>query len=150
MNFAEGILRPADGGILLDAGDFQVKLPPAKAEAAKEHVGRPVTFGIRPNDIYDRNLSPTVEPSPDNTVQAMVEVVEPMGAEAILYLSVGNTRLVASVDSATRARENEPLEVVLDLGRSHLFDQQSGEAIFTAATGNPDLLAEAPHASPGA
>jgi multiple sugar transport system ATP-binding protein len=146
MNFAEAILRPSDGVLTLDAGDFQVKLPPAKADAAKDHIGKPVLFGIRPNDIYDRAQSPIVQPSPDNTVVTTVEVLEPMGAEAVLYLAVGDTKLIASVDSGTRARENEPLQVVLDLTRSYLFDQESGQAIFTAATGNPDLLLDSPAA----
>jgi len=146
MNFAEAVVRAAgDDELIVDAGDFQVKLPPAKAEAARGYVGKPVVFGIRPNDIYDAALSPAVRPSPENILAATVDVVEPMGAEAILYLSVGGTRLIASVDSATKARETEPLQIVLDMDRTYLFDQDTGEAVFTAATGNSGLVVESPH-----
>lgn len=146
MNFVEATVRQAGDDLIVDARDFQVKLPPAKAEAAREHVGKPVVFGIRPNDIYDAGLAPMAQPSPDNTLTATVDVVEPMGAEAILYLSVGGTRLIASVDGTTKARETEPLQVVLDLSRAYLFSQDTGEAIFTSATGNPDLVAAPPPA----
>lgn len=145
MNFAEAVVREAGDDLIVDAGDFRVKLPPAKAEAARAHVNKPVVFGIRPNDIHDAALAPVTQPSPDNTLTATVDVVEPMGAEALLYLSVGGTRLIASVDGTTKARETEPLQVVLDVSRAYLFDQDSGDAIFTAATGNPDLLLESPH-----
>ncbi|MCX7600301.1 MAG: hypothetical protein N2512_15755, partial [Armatimonadetes bacterium] len=150
MNFVEATVRQAGEDLVVDAGDFQVKLPAAKAEAARTYLGKPVVFGIRPNDIYDAALTPAGLLSSDNTLVATVDVLEPMGAEAILYLSVGSTRFIASVDGTTKARETAPLQVVLDLSRSYLFDQDTGEAIFTAATGNPDLLLESAHASPRA
>jgi len=140
MNLIEASVVVGEDGVYVDAGDFQTKLPPSKASQARAHAGSPVTLGVRPNDIYDRAISQRVEATEDNTVSATVEVIEPMGAEAILYLALGQTRLVASVESTTRARENQPLDVLFDLERVHLFDQETGEAIFTAATGHEDLL----------
>ncbi len=140
MNLVEAEVVAGEDGVYIDASDFQVKLPQSKAPIAEPHAGKPVIFGLRPNDLYDRDLSPTVQASDGNTLTAKVEVVEPMGAEAVLYLSVGQTRLVASVGSTTRARENHPIEMVLDLEAAYLFDSETGEAILTAATGHEEIL----------
>ncbi len=140
MNFVDATVECQGDAVFVNTGHFRLKLPPAKAAAARPYEGKPVVFGIRPNDIYDRDFCPVAEVSPDNTVTATVDVLEPMGAEAILYLSVGDLRLVASVDSATTAREGQPLEVVFDMTRCHLFDAETEQAIFTAATGMEDLV----------
>jgi multiple sugar transport system ATP-binding protein len=62
-------------------------------------------------------------------VTTQVEVVEPMGAESMVYLQAGEHDLVASLDSATCAQEGEPLELALHLERAHLFDADSGETV---------------------
>ena len=62
-------------------------------------------------------------------VEVGVDVIEPMGAQSVLYLSVGNDTLVASVDSATTAREDEKLPIVLDMNKAHIFDKETETAI---------------------
>ena len=141
MNLLPVAVKCAGDDVFIDAGPFRLKLPDEKAAAARPYCGKRATFGIRPNDIYGSGFSPTIQPSSHNTATATVDVVELMGAEAILYLSIGDLGLVASVDSTTPAREGQPLEIVFDLNRCHLFDPDTEQAIFTAATGMPELLA---------
>jgi len=129
MNFIDAELVSVDGALWVDAGSFKVKLPEDRAPAYAEYAGRPVIFGVRPSDIYDKDLSPVVEPSPDNTFTVDVEVIEPMGAEAILYLACGQDTFVASVDSATGAAERGKLEITLDMHKTHIFDKDTELAI---------------------
>ena len=125
MNFLDAQLAKANGAIFIDTGDFRVKCPDDWREKVAGEIGRPIVFGVRPSDLYDKAISPIVTPSPDNTVAMEVEVLEPMGAESVLYLNTGSDSLVASVDSATQATERSKLDVVFDMRKAHLFDKET-------------------------
>ncbi len=144
MNFADATTVVRDGGVYVEARDFSLRLPPTKAKQAEAVAGKPVVLGLRPEGIHDRAIT-TVDATDGNTLTATVDVLEPMGADSVLYLSVGETHLVASMDSVTKAREGKPLDLVIDLERLYLFDAASEQAVFTAATGHEDLLASTPH-----
>ena len=87
-------------------------------------------FTITTADVNEAPKPETViEPTPDNTFAVDVEVVEPMGAESVVYLTAGTDALVASLDSATQAKENEKLQITLDMHKAHIFDKTSEKAI---------------------
>jgi multiple sugar transport system ATP-binding protein len=131
MNFADATLAEKAGGLYVSMnGAAALRIPEDKAHAARPYVGRTVEFGVRPSDIYDTAISPVVEPAEHNTVQALVEVIEPMGADSVLYLKLGDIQLVASVDSGTRAREQEPLDFAFDMDKAHLFDKETELTVF--------------------
>jgi multiple sugar transport system ATP-binding protein len=132
MNFLDCQLAEKDGAVVVDTESFRVTMPPARTDGLRDYVGKPVIFGIRPSDIYDKALSPAVAPTEGNTVRAEVEVIEPMGADSILYLASGPHSLVASMDSSTQAREQETLDVVFDMERVHLFDPESEQTLTVA------------------
>ncbi|NLO05194.1 MAG: sn-glycerol-3-phosphate ABC transporter ATP-binding protein UgpC [candidate division WS1 bacterium] len=131
MNFIDAQLKADGEAVIVAAEELQVTLPPemAENEAVREYLGRPIVFGIRPTDIHDASLPGPVSPEPGNTVQTQVEVVEPMGAESMVYLTAGSHSLVASLDSATCANEGQPLKVSLNMPRTHLFDAETGKTI---------------------
>jgi len=83
-----------------------------------------LTLGIRPEDI---EIAP--EPRPD-TVNATVNVVEPMGDVTITYLQVGDISVTASLGDATPDVGTE-LNLYFPEDRIYLFNQESGEAIKT-------------------
>lgn len=131
MNFVPATLTREDGALYVNAPPLRLRLPDelAAAEGVRDRVGEPVIFGVRPTDIHDAALPGPVAPDAGNTVSTVVEVVEPMGAESLVYLRAGDHNLVASLNSATRATEGETLPVVLNLSRSHLFDADTDETI---------------------
>ncbi len=130
MNFCDAALSERERGIYVEFDGAALKLPEDKAEAARPHRGKTLELGVRPSDIFDTAISPVVEPSEDNTAQALVEVIEPMGADSVLYLKLGDIQLVASVDSGTRAREQETLDFCFDMDKAHLFDKETEQTIF--------------------
>jgi multiple sugar transport system ATP-binding protein len=130
MNFLDATVKATDGAWLVDAGDFRLRLPDARAEALKPYADKPVILGVRPDDIYDRSLPAPVSAGADNTATLMVDVTEPMGAQVHAYLAAGQHSLVASLNADTRARDGEPLEVVFDMERAHIFDKQTEQAVF--------------------
>src|SRR5579871_68993 len=62
MNFVPVKIVPEGDSLVADAGSFVVTLPPAQAERARNHVGKTCTFGSRPEDIYDKQLTGLITP----------------------------------------------------------------------------------------
>ncbi len=129
MNFLPATLVEKDGVVLVDVVDFQLPLPPAYAAQVRDRVGQSVTFGIRPEDIFDRTIAPAllahVEP-----VTVLVDVTEPLGANVFAYLKTYLHEFIASFDADTIARPDSKLAVVFDMARCHLFDLETEETLL--------------------
>jgi len=129
MNFLQAALKKEGGSYVVDGGSFTVSAPPAPPEELEPYVGRPVIFGVRPSDIFDKSLRNPIEAAAGNTVRTLVDVSEPMGDIITLYLTCGTHSLVATIDAETRAKDGEALDVALDLAKTHLFDPDTEQAI---------------------
>jgi multiple sugar transport system ATP-binding protein len=127
MNFVDGkIVR--EEGIAFVAGGLRLPIPAAYQDRISEYVDREVTLGIRPEDIYEQNGAHTVsEPA---QLQAAVEVVEPMGSEIILYLSLDGATLVARINAREEPPVGAPLELIIDMSKAHFFDMTTEESIL--------------------
>jgi multiple sugar transport system ATP-binding protein len=86
-------------------------------------VPREVTFGIRPEDLF--------EDAPPALPRLPVEVraIEPLGAETILLLALGPHELVARVGRETNFRIGERRDIAFDPAAVHLFDAATGAAL---------------------
>jgi multiple sugar transport system ATP-binding protein len=129
MNFLKGSLEAQNGAVYFHSDPLRLKLPPAHAEKAKGFVGRPVVFGVRPDDIYDRGLTPPIAAGEGNSTSLMVDVTEPMGSTCYVYLTAGSHSLIADLEAETTARIGEELEVVFDMSKTHLFDPETELAL---------------------
>jgi multiple sugar transport system ATP-binding protein len=130
MNFVAAKVEADNGSVFVKAAGFRTKIDDERAPKLRDYVGKDVTVGIRPTDIHDKALSPSVKPTPENTVTVDVEVIEPMGAESVLYVTCGGEDMVVNVDSATQAKEREKLEVVFDMAKCHVFDNETDITII--------------------
>jgi len=129
MNFTEGkLIKDAQGNIVFKGKDFQIKTSPEFKERLISHIDKDIIFGIRPEDIYDSMFAR--DASPENTLTAMVDIFEPMGSEAYLYLSIGKTNFIAKVDPHTKAKVGQNMEIVFDMRKIHIFDKQTEEALL--------------------
>ena len=86
-------------------------------------MNKEIILAIRPEDI--RDLITVNNPIPGYTVQAKVEISEPMGAETFLYLNTGATSFVAKVRSTDRYEINQNIELHFELERVHFFDPET-------------------------
>jgi multiple sugar transport system ATP-binding protein len=127
MNFLT--VKVEDGGVI-DGGCFKVRPPADKVELLKPYVGKEVDLGIRPEDIFDKNLTNLVQATSDNTVSAKVEVIEPMGSTVTLYLQCGSYSMLATIDAETRAREGEEIDLILDMAKTHVFEKDTEKAVY--------------------
>ncbi len=127
MNFLESRIIEDDGGLLIDAKTFRVRIPEGRCPGCHDLVGKEVIFGIRPEHIQDRTYC--IDPISDNCFMAQVDFVEPMGSEMILYLCIGETSMVAKVNPKTSARKDSAIGVHIDMDLVHIFDKETGRVI---------------------
>jgi multiple sugar transport system ATP-binding protein len=130
MNFLPATVVAEGDGLWVDCGSFKVQLPSGHVERAQSYVGKEVIYGIRPEDIYDKNLEGLVKPTAGNTIQVGVDVVEPLGSDVEIHLTTGSRQMIAKIDSKTQAKIGETIDVVLDMEKSHLFDKETELAIY--------------------
>ncbi len=127
MNFFDVTVVEQDGDLYVDSGTFRLKLPPDKAQAARDYAGKQVVFGARPEDIHDREfVPPGIRAEPITTT---VDVTELMGNEIFVYLLTGQKQFIARVDPRTRARVGAEMDVVVNMDNTHMFDRETEEAI---------------------
>ncbi|HEY3330819.1 MAG TPA: sn-glycerol-3-phosphate ABC transporter ATP-binding protein UgpC [Capsulimonadaceae bacterium] len=130
MNFVPVTLRKEAGGtFVVDSGTFILDAPVKDAATLEPWVGKKVILGMRPADMYDRNLKNPVEATEGNTITVDVDVVEPMGDVCTLALKAGELELVAVVDGGTQVKIGDKMPIVVDLSRAHLFDPETEKAI---------------------
>ncbi len=127
MNFLDATLEGDDGDLYVKTDALRLRLPPAHANRVQDRVGQRVVFGVRPDDIYDRSLSPAVTQS--DTATLTVDVTEPMGSTVYVYLAAGKHSLIADLDAETGAKDGKPLEVVFDMSKTRLFDPETQIAL---------------------
>jgi len=125
MNFFKGTISQTNGGLSFietnsQAVPVSIVLNQALAKKASSHIGKPIVFGIRPEDVQD-TLTVAVA-DPNRTIEVTVEVSEPMGAETLLYLDSGVTSFIARVRPTDRFEVNQRVKVTLNIEKAHLFD----------------------------
>jgi multiple sugar transport system ATP-binding protein len=87
---------------------------------AGAHEGRPLTFGIRPEDVVLEADAP---------VEARIHDVENHGAEKILTLRIGDTLLHATAPARIDFGIDQPVRLSWNPEKVVLFDQQSGVSL---------------------
>lgn len=111
-------------------GNTKLKLPKEKAKILKEkgYFGKTVVMGIRPEDFHDEPMF--MEKAQDSLIEAIVDMVEMMGSETYLYLSLEGNKTVARVDSRNQAQIGDKVKLAIDKNRIHLFNKETEEAIL--------------------
>ena len=120
MNFFEANVVKSDGRLMVDAGTFNVPVPGSKTSAYEGYAGKPVIFGIRPDDIHDPKFAPpSIEAAP---VEIKVDVTELMGNEIFAYLLSGDNSFVGRIDPRTSLKVGQSGQVVFNMDNMHLFE----------------------------
>jgi multiple sugar transport system ATP-binding protein len=128
MNFLTGTVVRISDKLHFQNGPFKVRIPDAHLPKLTPYLNKEIVFGIRSEDIYDKLFA--LEASAENTVRAVCEVVEPMGAEAYLYLRCGANTFIARVSGHVRPGVNQDLDLVFDVNKAHFFDKNTEKTIL--------------------
>jgi len=127
MNFVDATIENEGGRLWANAGDFKLPLPAGHPASSK--AGQKVILGIRPEAIFDANLNNPIPTTPENTVEATVDVLEPLGHVYTAYLKIGTHAVQATIDSATKIKELAVEKFAINLDALHIFDAETEKAI---------------------
>jgi multiple sugar transport system ATP-binding protein len=125
MNFAEVTINEIGGTLVADAPGFKIHVPPAQTANLKPYKGQRVTLGVRPEDLHVASGGD----SPHHTIDAVVDVVEPLGSEILLDVKSGTSTLVARVEPTVRAKVHENVRLGVNPDRLHFFDTKTEQAL---------------------
>ncbi|MGI9416547.1 MAG: ABC transporter ATP-binding protein [Geminicoccaceae bacterium] len=123
------LIERTSDGVNFEIAGQKVLLPIDGATSALR-AGRRTTLGIRPRafDLVD-------EPGRD-TLTATVDIVEPMGAETLLHLLIGDRELRVVVDRLRRPALREEVRLRCRPSQLHLFGDD-GQRIDLQAVADP-------------
>ena len=116
--------------VTLNVAGLAIPVPPAKAKKLIDggYDGKVVTFGIRPEDVYDSEMF--IETSPQSVFESTVKVYELLGAEVYLYFDLEEFPITARVDPRTTARPGDTVKFAFDVEKIHVFDKDT-ECVIT-------------------
>ncbi|MBO0993602.1 ABC transporter ATP-binding protein [Bacillus sp. SD088] len=122
MNFFNGKLE--EDGFKIDGGE-KVAVPEGKMKMLREqgYVGKAFVMGVRPEDLHDEPAF--IEASPNTKITIKIDVSELLGAETMLYSSIGEQEFVAKIDARTIAEPGQTMELALDMNKVHFFDTET-------------------------
>ena len=131
MNFFNGVKIVGEGDtfkiILENVGE--VVVPPLYREQAREAAGKNLTFGIRPEHLEDVTVvSPDAQTG--SAIDATVDVVEYLGNELLVYMTVGGKQVVARLNPRSEAHPGGHIRLHVDTDQIHLFNTDTGEGYF--------------------
>jgi len=131
MNFFKGRLMQEDSRFYFDEGTVKILLPQRFSSVVTRFAGKPLTFGIRPEDLFDLQHYPgTVS---NNVLRATADVLEPLGNEMIIYFSTSVNEFIGKFDAHHRIERGQQMDLALNMDKVHLFDNDSGENIALRA-----------------
>ena len=130
MNFINGALEKRGDDVYFNFENVSVKLPAEKANnaALADYIGKEVVAGLRPECIHDEPMQ--LAALADSSLEVFVDVTELMGAEIYLYLTLGETNLIARVSSRSASRAGDTIKVAFDTSRLHIFDKDTERCIL--------------------
>jgi multiple sugar transport system ATP-binding protein len=126
MNIVKSTIKEDKGKLVADEGDFQIVLGSRLTDEMRSYVGKDVLFGIRPED-----LSYTEKPEEGKSLTGKVEVVEPLGAEIMVYVSTAqHPSIIVRVPPHLQFRVGDTVSFNPQMDKIHFFDFETEKAII--------------------
>jgi len=137
MNFVDGTITAADPLQFVAEGNaFSFPVPAALAERVHGLEGRPLTLGIRPEDVSVAiDTGPTIflgESTivhPPITAPARLDLVEALGNEVFVYATIGAYSITARIAPQPLPPLSKPITLAFDLAKAHFFDRETGDRV---------------------
>lgn len=137
MNFVDGTITAGDPLQFVAEGNaFSFPVPAALAERVQGLEGRPLTLGIRPEDVSVAiDTGPTIflgESTivhPPITAPAHLDLVEALGNEVFVYATIGAYSITARIAPQPLPPLGKPITLAFDLAKAHFFDRETGNRV---------------------
>ncbi|MFQ5822800.1 MAG: ABC transporter ATP-binding protein [bacterium] len=127
MNFIHGMIPTTNGTSLFYSDDYNLKIqvPENLSKSLQGWENKKLVLGIRPHHIQ---LGPRQDFA---QYQGEVVVYESLGEEGVLEVKVEGCTLTVLTEPELRLQRGEPLTISVDCRRVNLFDNKSGQSLFT-------------------
>jgi multiple sugar transport system ATP-binding protein len=146
MNLVQGTFVMGPRGLGLFLGEQRLAVPDALLRIHSGlggYLNRPVAVGIRPEDLSHAGGT---SPADDAVLRGIADLVETLGSDLLVHLRFPaapvvtadtgehgrdpGTDLVARFGPRSRVRAGDPVQVGVDVNRLHVFDLDTGRAIW--------------------
>jgi sn-glycerol 3-phosphate transport system ATP-binding protein len=113
---------------VLDVEGRQVHLTATQKQAVLAVPAGPYTWGVRPEDflVDGQSNAPEVSAQFDVTIS----FVEMMGSETFIHAALAGSPVVVRASSAFEYAQGETARLIVNVARTHLFKNDTGEAVF--------------------
>jgi len=125
MNVLKAGIKEDKGKLTADEEDFQIALSQQVADGVRAFAGKDILFGIRPEDlvIADKHVE-------GETFSAKVEVVEPLGAEILLYVSTAqHPSIIVRTPPHYEFHVGDTVSLKPAMDKIHFFDMETEKAV---------------------
>ena len=123
MNMLEGSVKDKDERLTVDVGPFTCFVPDNLNNAFRQTGVSEVMIGIRPEEIT------VVKQKNSDTIEAKIDVIEPIGSDTYLYLDAGGIPLIARTSPHIDMTIGDRVWLLLHEERFHLFNKRDGNRI---------------------
>lgn len=127
MSVLEGALTQGADGVTFTNADTTIHLGTAAELGLKDGAWPAVAFGVRAEDVIVEAEGAAADPS---TFSATVGLMEPIGSDTFVELSLGASTIVARVSPDLPISLGQPVTASLRPSGIHLFDRETGERII--------------------
>jgi multiple sugar transport system ATP-binding protein len=125
MNFIKSEIGGTVAAPSISIGKGMIALKAYSAKGTLK-IGQVVVFGARPEHL---RLNAGNEPGLSDAFDAIVDLIEPMGSDSLVWLKLAGQLLSARVESSQIYKPNEKITVRFRVGLASLFDAESGERL---------------------
>lgn len=132
MNFipCTVIKEKGGSGVLLETenGNKYKLSVPSSLEALDSRADRGILMGLRPEHISD-SLPDLEEDSQVHELMCPVKVVEPTGADTLVFVRINNTEVTCRIHPDSAVNPGESMKLMVDMAKVFFFDPDTGERI---------------------
>jgi len=128
MNFFDVEIMATNGDFHAKSAAIDLALPRDRAERAVAAGTGKVVMGVRPEDIF--LVDDSAPPAPNRTLRADVHVVEPLGREDLVGVSINDVELRVLVDKTRGVRVGDTVDLVFDTSKVQLFDPETEQSFL--------------------
>ena len=126
MNFMPCTVVQHGDGLGVKIESTTLAIPAARKDRYAPYKDKKMTFGIRPEHLTELRENP--KPGTER-MDALVDVVEPMGMETMVHFHVVGEPLCARIAPTAHVAPNETLQMHVDMNNMHLLDPESGKVV---------------------
>jgi multiple sugar transport system ATP-binding protein len=123
MSFLPCRLQAENGALYARGPSFSVRIPDERRAVLDAANAQTATLGVRPEDIL-------LHADDAGSIAAVVDVVEPLGSEQVLYFTCDGERVTARAPAEATVAAGDAIALGINPKRMHLFDSGTGTAYF--------------------